>query len=514
MSTTVRRLAPVLAALLAAIGCHDSTAPENSGPLWVLQRPGVTDHDTVDTELPGALLVAVYDSAGKPMRRAMVSIHAALPDTTTVPALAFYFAYPGSVPAQWQALFTTSNPFAYRLTADSLGQLRIPLKLGSIAGRVGVTLAVVGQEATSTYTVWLTVHPGAPARLQLLPRDTVVYVDRTYQLRPQVVDRYGNARTEVPDVAGDSAAAALTSTGLVTGRAFGRARLRATWKGFADTAWASVIPHGTLAAMTSYPIRVIRFDLDGSDSRIIGAQPVNFISWSPSGARLAVQDQGGATPYCYYEGFAAVLDLSGNEQQLVNVGGCANFMEAQRTPRFSHDEAWVYLERARYASGAGSFGSTVYRVHPDGTGLEPVVAPGDTSALAGMHPAPSPSGRYLVYSVYTSYPTLDFRVLDTSTGQTASIAGIDAALWMKESDTLVALRSAGSQAIVLLRPDGSEIRSLPYSYGWSGPLPYDVSPDGHWLVVQRHGFELVNLENGMVLPLTFTIGLGAPAWRP
>jgi hypothetical protein len=163
---------------------------------------------------------------------------------------------------------------------------------------------------------------------------------------------------------------------------------------------------------------------------------------------------------------------------------------------------------------AGSFGSTIFRVHPDGTGLAGVIAPGDTAVLAGMHPAPSPSGRYLVYMVYTTYPTTEFRVLDSVTGQTTAITGIDGALWMPRGDTLVALRSAPTPALVLLRPDGGEVRSVPYTSGWSGFLPYDVSPDGQWIVIQRNGFELVSLANGLRLPLAFTVGLGAPAWRP
>jgi Tol biopolymer transport system component len=153
-------------------------------------------------------------------------------------------------------------------------------------------------------------------------------------------------------------------------------------------------------------------------------------------------------------------------------------------------------------------------VHPDATGLEAIKAPDGTTILDGMHPASSPTGRYLVYSVYVPFPTLETRVLDTSTGQTAVISGVEGATWMKGSDTLIAFRSAGHASIVLLRPDGSEVRSVPYDFGWSGFPPYDVSPDGRWLVVQRNGFELVSLESGAVIPLTFTIGLGAPAWRP
>lgn len=515
MLTTPRRLAPLLVALLALVGCHDSTAPENSGPLWVLQRPVTTDHDTVDTELPGALLVAVYDSGGKPLPRAAVSIRGVAADTTVLGRTALYAGYPGTSPMQWEALSPEPYAFVMWRTTDSIGQLHVPIKLGGIAGRLGVKLAVVGQEARSTYTVWFDVHPGAPARVALLPHDTAVYADRTYQLRPRVVDRYGNARPEQPTVTADSTSATVTSAGLVTGRAFGRARFRATWSALADSAWVSVVPQGRLAAVSSYPSHLVRVNTDGSEYRASESEKsVDYISWAPSGARMAIQDNGGATPYCYYGGFAAVLDTLGSERQLLPVGDCSNFMEAQRTPRFSHDETWVYFERARYASGAGSFGSTLFRVHPDGTGLEGVVAPGDTTVLAGMHPAPSPSGRYLAYMVYNPYPTSEFRVLDSVTGRTTAITGIDGALWMQRGDTLVALRSAPTPALVLLRPDGSEVRSVPYVSGWSGFLPYDVSPDGHWIVIQRNGFELVSLETGLRLPLAFTVGLGAPAWRP
>ncbi|HWE43013.1 MAG TPA: hypothetical protein VG432_10930 [Gemmatimonadaceae bacterium] len=522
MSLTTRRRPALLvaltslSALLAISGCHDSTAPENSGPLWVLQRPVTTDRDTVDTQLPGTLVVAVYDSSGRPLPRAAVSFRAVREDTALVGQFALHVGYPGTSPILWEGLTLVPHTWAPQFLTDSLGELHVPIQLGAIVGRIGLRLAVVGREAVSTYTVWFDVHAGAPARVTLLPHDTAVYVDRSYQLRARVVDRYGNARTEQPTVAGDSTPATATNAGLVTGRASGRARFRAAWGTLADTAWASVVPPGRLAAVSSYPSHFVLVNLDGSEYRSSASEKsVGYIAWAPSGARTAVQDNGGATPYCYYEGFAAVLDTLGGEQQLHSVGDCSNFMEAQRTPRFSHDEAWVYFERARYASGAGSFGSTLYRVHPDGTGLEAVVAPGDTVPLAGMHPAPSPSGRYLVYMVYNPYPTTEFRVLDSVTGRTTAISGIDGALWMQRSDTLVALRSAPTPSIALLLPDGSEVRSVPYvSPWWSGFLPYDVSPDGRWIVIQRNGFELVSLESGLRLPLPFTVGLGAPAWRP
>ena len=174
MFATIRRFAPLcvaLIALIAPIGCHDSTAPENAGPLWVLERPVTTNHDTVDTQLPGALVIAVFDSAGKPLRRALVSLDAVRGDSTQVAGTALYAGYPGTSPIQWQTL---SETFRLWFTTDSIGQLRVPIRLGGIAGRVGAKLAVVGQEATSTYIVWFDVRPGAPARVALLPHDTAV----------------------------------------------------------------------------------------------------------------------------------------------------------------------------------------------------------------------------------------------------------------------------------------------------------------------------------------------------
>ena len=69
-------------------------------------------------------------------------------------------------------------------------------------------------------------------------------------------------------------------------------------------------------------------------------------------------------------------------------------------------------------------------------------------------------------------------------------------------------------ALVLLRPDGSEARSVPHAADWPGGWPYTMSPDGEWAVVQRGVLELVNLRSGLELPLAFTGGMGAPAWRP
>ena len=513
MLATARRFAP-LVALLTLAACHDATGPgpEGSGPLRVLERPLTTDHDTVDTWLPGALRIGIYDSAGNALPKRMVSIRAVSADTTTAIGAALFVGYPG-VADEWWGLGAGNGATALWLPTDSAGELRVPIRFGRLAGRVGARVSLVGDDANSGYTVWFTVHPGAAMGIALLPHDTAVYVERTYQLRALVLDRYGNVRPEQPTVAGDSSAATVTSAGLVTGKAFGRVRHRAAWGAFTDTAWASVVPHGTLSAIASYPSRLILVNLDGSEYRAT-EKSVGYITWAPSGTRMAIQDNGGATPYCYYEGFAAVLDTLGSETQLLPVGDCSSFMEAQRSPHFSHDEAWVYFERARYASGPGSFGSTIFRIHPDGTGLEPVIAPTDTAALAGMDPAPSPSGRYLAYRTYDPYPDLKFRVLDTSTGVTTTITGADGARWMQRADTLVALSASISRPLVLLRPDGSEVRSVPHGADWPGSFPYALSPDGQWAVVQRGVLELVNLESGLELPLAFTVGMGSPAWRP
>ena len=362
MSATASRLAPLLVALLSLAACHDVTEPvsEGAGPLQVLERPVTTDHDTVDSQLGGALRLAIYDSAGRRLPNAAVSIRAVSGDTTRGTENAFAVFSHDS----WWQVGTGPYSFAPWFITDSVGEVRIPIRLGTLAGRIGARVAVVGLETSSTFTVWLTVHPGAPAGLRLLPQDTALYVGHTYPLRANVIDRYANARPEQPTVVADSAAATATSAGVVTGQAIGRAKFRATWGSFTTTAWASVVPHGNLAAVASYPTRLIRMNLDGSDLHSVETT-INYIAWAPSGTRLAVQDYGGPNPYCYYEGYAAVMDTLGVEKQLLPVNDCGNFEEAQRAPRFSADEQWVYFERARYASGAGGFGSTISRIHPD-----------------------------------------------------------------------------------------------------------------------------------------------------
>ena len=381
-------------------------------------------------------------------------------------------------------------------------------------------LSATGPGVFAVDTVRFTVRPGAPARLEILPRDSAVYVDRSYSIRARVLDGHGNPSAVAPTLRSDSGAVTLTAQGVLTGARVGRAVVRAAFERLADSAWVSVVPRGTLAA-TRRPGELVQFGLDGSDVGVLAARAVGEATWAPAGGGMAFVDRSQGD--YFYGGRVFVRDAGGAEAPLL-----ADYTpyETQRTPAFSRDGAWVYFAgRATHTS--------IMRARLNGGGLEAVATPAppgspwytDTSAApdGAYHsyadPAPSPDGRYLAYSGLASccVPWVIY-VRELATGRTTKRPGAELPKWLPGTDTLVAHSAAG---FVLVRPDGSTVRSVAYpAVTTLGGMLFDVAPDGRWLAVSANiegpsrRIELLSLETGMRLPLAFTTDMGSPAWRP
>jgi Tol biopolymer transport system component len=90
--------------------------------------------------------------------------------------------------------------------------------------------------------------------------------------------------------------------------------------------------------------------------------------------------------------------------------------------------------------------------------------------------------------------------------------------WSPSGDWIAFLDSRGTPngPMRVMRPDGSEQRLVTplstqrYSFGM------DWSADEQWLVganVFTQRIEIVNVQNGLTLPLPFTGGMTAPTWK-
>jgi hypothetical protein len=413
-------------------------------------------------------------------------------------------------PMQGQTVYFNANGFVLVAPIDDPGFVidHLPV-ITDGSGRAAVWVepkqwagtgkVVIVAPSGQSLELYYTVLPGAPARVHSDPRDTTLYVGGSVTFRPYVTDAYGNRLSLAPTYQYQAFNSALSISGLgkATGATIGRGSVAVTALGFTDTVWASVVPKGRVAAWQDY---IVVTNLDGSSfDTIPGSYPGGrSLDWSPVESSLIV-DRGG---------YVASIDMAGNARRLV----ADPLILRQLYPRYAHDGSYAYF------TGIDSLTNCwgAWRIHPNGTGLDHVVA--DTSDCGpyvyeqppspDYAPSPSPDGTRLVYVGRT----LLVRTLATGADTSLGVVG-DVPRWSPTGEW-IAYDSLGT--IMLIHPDGTGHQTLlnrGYELYPSPALAW--SPDGQWLLY--HGYDrlmLVQVTTGLKLPLATTIGLSEPTWRP
>ncbi len=505
MSLTTHSKRAAIAAVVGAallLSCSDPTSPIRLPGLHVVALPHTSAHDTIGSELPGLLEVQLNDSVGRPLANTPVSFKPLSPPGVSPFEEVILFHAPADSSNWWSVL-------GIQLDTDSSGTVQALVKLGNVAGRVEAVLRAQFPGGGSVVdTVRFLVAPGAPVSIDLQPGDSALYEGGSYALRMTVFDRAHNERDDRPTIGSDSTAISLGG-GAVSARHVGRALLLARLGDVVDSAWVSVVPHGVLAATRAgfgdQPDQLLQFELDGSDFQVLDARSIEQVSWAPSGKQLTFVDRS-AMGY-FYGGRVFLRDAQGAERPLL-----ADYTdyETQISPRFSSDEKWVYF------AGRTTWTSIV-RAHTDGTGFETLASPPIDSYGSYFDPAPSPDGRYLAYTAFSPCCLQSgLRIVELATGNTVLGPAVSQPRWMVGSDSIVASTGAGFS---IVRLDGTVARTV--AAPLYGGAPFDLSPDGKWVAVSsNHGewgprtIDLVRLEDGMRLPLGYTIDMGSPAWRP
>jgi hypothetical protein len=473
-------LRPSIVAVVAclAASCRDgSTEPP---PEFVGMRvvAGGSGTDTIGTRFAQALVVELRDGNGEP-----VPDHVLRFETVPVdPAEQFggYTAYVSPVDRNDQRIFMAD-------TTDAQGRARALVTLGLKAGPaiVVITDPDVGASDTATFTV----QPGHAVRVRTAPRDTVIYVGKTATLRSSVVDRAGNPRSD-PVTYSVIGSAVTVSGETVSAASLGFARVVTSAGTISDTTNVAVPPEGTLAAFSNAGLAA--FNTDGSGFQVLAPSAAfrgRTLSWSPAGTEVAFDEEFGSERI-------QIASLAGGVRFVTPAGSGTLY------PRFSRDGQWVYYTRL----------SRLQRVHPDGTGEEPVpiVTPGIDAA-----PAFSPDGsRAVIVRLFGN----QLLMLDLATGATTDLGTIGHTPAWSPSGNLIAFVSTGDgNAIRVMNPDGTGIRTVasvnaPYSLG------IDWTSDGQWIVARsggRNRVELINATSGEVIPLSYTRGYsGGVAWKP
>jgi hypothetical protein len=269
----------------AAASCTDGVGPSERG-IRLISGFGV--QDTIDAQLPGALVVEVRDTLGhRPAAGTIVRF-------TGVQRGFAYEAYVQALTAQFPSTFATAE------TADD-GRAGVIVQLGPLAGKARVVISVPTLSLVDTAE--FVVLPGAAHHAFVTPADTILYVGKSYALRGGVVDRYGNPRPDATSWTSSDPGLTVTSAGVVTANAVGRYSISASAQIGSATGYVSVAPKLRLAAWQTYPeSKIVSMELDGSDVKPlapiidggVGAHPV----WMPGGKAVA---------YTYYDGATQVM---------------------------------------------------------------------------------------------------------------------------------------------------------------------------------------------------------------
>jgi hypothetical protein len=396
---------------------------------------------------------------------------------------------------------TTGVPNTFVVdSTDNNGEASVQVEFGTVAGPVHVV--VVAPVLGFVDTVTFTALPGAAVKVVASPADTAFYVGGTEVIQASAADQFGNPRPGDPVALAVASGSATISGDVLTGTAVGRVAVVVSAPKASDTIFASVVPQGTLAAVSS-DTAIVMFNLDGTGFSTLAHTIATTVRWDPTGSKVLFNNAN-----------TNVGGGAGGPESIVTTSGVistadtppANYMDTW--PDYSRDGMWIYF--ARYQ---GDNPEALWRIHPDGTGADSL-----TVSLADNNymPSPSPDGTRLAYIGGDNSPVL--RILTIATG-----AVFDPEIpafspkWSPNSDLIAYIAAGGFDgpiSVVHSNGTGARIISSP-SIGYGNGI--DWSPEGVWVVAQRYPtgpIDLINAASGVVLPLPFTVGLGSPSWRP
>ena len=481
-STTLSFVALPLLALAGSCGGggdSTSTAPQSKKqPLAFIAGSGAVD--TIDSPNPARLTLRALDNSGAPLNSAQLILR-----VRPIPNAGFG----GGEPA------TLSD---FLLTTDAQGLASTDLHFGSIAG----TSYIVAQDFQrgALDSIPFTVKAGAPARVKLVSYDTAAFVGASYQLAGSATDRHGNAVSAALTFAADSAAgvASVSTAGRVTGLAIGRARFiaRVANTSAIDTARATIVPPGRLAATNQDGL--VTVNLDGSGYRLLvpGNQSYAFPSWSPDGTAIVYNSD-------VRVGVLYKVDLQGTVTRLTPSAA----MPSETWPRYSADGQFIYFSGGYYPDSIDT-----YRMRADGTGARTRVTPTRPGSTRYWKASPSPDGTLLAYS--EAGFTLHVLNLLSGIDRVIPIVGDAEAPRFDPSGQWIAFANQYAHSIEIIRADGTGHRVLTPSSEFADYWGHDWSPDGEWIVFSGFGgLRIIRLADGLVLPLPISRYLYAASWH-
>ena len=281
-----------------------------------------------------------------------------------------------------------SGSFAETMIAktDASGSVAVYVSYGIKPG--GGTIGVEVPSLSLRDSARFTVRPGHLWQASIEPRDTAVFVGNQLRLRISLRDRAGNAvadHAEVSDISGLTATTApdvFVAQPVVTrGRIILRTSLRT------DTVLVSVVPRDTMLFVwwhlnpPSSAYRLASVGLDGTIVHSFGPPifdgPLLNPSWSADGLR-ALSNYGGdygtsgiVAKMYLYDTTSSRTELAANNPAIVE----------RLNGHFSRAGDWIFFYSIAPDESRG-----VWRVRPDGSGLEQLINQPLSDFIYGAYP--------------------------------------------------------------------------------------------------------------------------------
>jgi hypothetical protein len=496
--------------LLFAGACKDGTSPEHTGPtIRTISGGGVTD--TVLLELRDPFVVEVRGPDGN-LARGIEVVFVSGPDSNAVPLVFIR-----------RSSLTDYGAVVHATTSES-GRTSVQLFTGWTAGDTEITARVpsFGIETKTTVTV----RPGAAATVAIKPRDSLLFVNRSYRLEANLVDRFGNAIGGTATFSSASAQVQVSSDGTVQGKSVGRAKIEVQLGTFSDSVFTSVVPNGAIALFSfgravNDPTGFGQANLDGSEFKwiaqtgVTGSEyaPENPVSrWNPGTGQLLYTKAVGQWPRLF------VGDSTGFSRRLID----QPFPVIWEThPEISPDGHWIYFV-ARDSIGI----EAIWRVRWSGGAPERVTT--ETDGTRFGWPTLSPDGTRMAYVASSGEgENLRAYVRDLASGVTELLGPNQAAgtMWSPTGEWILyaeGLPYPGHPGVLhLVRPDGTGDQRVVSGAAY---LPGGTwSPDGRYFIAARGDLggggplpiiELIDITTGSRFSLPYPAGWYGLTWRP
>lgn len=505
-------------ALATASSCGGGdgpTAPTVTAGVRAVAGMGLTD--TIEAQPLQALIAEVRGPDGKPVQGTVVRFEAQPSPDTTKRGVAAISVCAISAPSCGQAGNTGVDQFASD-TTDAQGRAKAVVRLGRVAGRAVIRLKVpvLAYEDSATFTV----TAGAAARVRASSPDTIIEIGSSTVLRGQVVDRFGNARPELPVMtAGPGNAVTIdAATGAVSAKALGEQWVFLKVGSLADSTIVRAVPAGRLVVWSSLNRSVYLMDMNGANRRLLVTGVASDFGAFPrfDASRRNVTMHDGTSDYGGTPGFLVLVDTATSTRRDVTTASFTGIMAT----RYMADGS-ILVVSARQGSGVA-----LWRVGADGSVTLKAALPNVSLSYGGADI--SADGARVAYTTPNGSYGNDISVVDVASGAAwPLVKNAHSPRWSPQGDRVAYLASASSYNYdgppAVVNADGTGARTISGTTFYSGIA---WSPDGAYLLGRSAsyadwGLRVVRLSDGVSVLLRFrnVFGTGPleevyqPDWR-